>query len=95
MEWKNLIQRMLLTLFQKFFQICSKHHFLISILHYNQRFRFSLCVINIYSKYAWVIPLKDKKRITITNAFQEIFDDSNCKPNKMWVDKTVNLVINQ
>ena len=41
-----------------------------------------------YSKYAWVIPLKDKKRITITNAFQEIFDESNCKRNKISVDKS-------
>ena len=33
---------------------------------------FLLCVIDIFSKYAWVIPLKDKKGITITNAFQTI-----------------------
>ena len=33
------------------------------------------------------IPLKDKKGITITNAFKKILDDSNCKPNKIWVDK--------
>ena len=38
-------------------------------------------------KYAWVIPLKDKKVIAITNAFQKFLDDSNCKPNKIWVDK--------
>ena len=38
----------------------------------NQRFRFLLCVINIHSKYAWVIPLKDKKGTTITNAFPKI-----------------------
>ena len=37
----------------------------------NKGFRFLLCVINIYSKYEWVIPLKDKKGITITNAFQD------------------------
>ena len=36
---------------------------------FNKGFRF-LCVINIYNKYAWVIPLKAKKGITITNAFQ-------------------------
>ena len=48
---------------------------------------FLLCVIDIYSKYAWVIPLKDKKGITITNAFQKILKESNCKPNKIWVDK--------
>ena len=39
------------------------------ISKFNKEFRFLLCVIDIYSKYAWVIPLKDKKRITITNAF--------------------------
>ena len=36
---------------------------------FNEGFRFLFCVIDIYSKYAWVIPLKDKKGITITNAF--------------------------
>ena len=34
-----------------------------------------------------VIPLKDKKGISITNAFQKILDKSNRKPNKTWVDK--------
>ena len=38
----------------------------------DKRFRFLLRVIDIYRKHAWVIPLKDKKRITITNAFQKI-----------------------
>ena len=46
-----------------------------------------LSVIDIYSKFAWVIPLKAKKGITITNAFQKILDESNHKPNKIWVDK--------
>ena len=45
--------------------------------------RFSLCAIDIFSKYAWVGPLKDKKGIKITNAFQEILDQSNRKPNKI------------
>ena len=40
----------------------------------NKGFRFLLCVIDICSKYAWVISLKDKKRITIINAFQKILD---------------------
>ena len=52
-----------------------------------KRFRFLLCVIDIYSNYAWVIPLKDKRGVTITNAFQKILDKSNRKPNKIWVDK--------
>ena len=42
-----------------------------------------LCVIDVYSKYAWVIPSKDKKRVTITNAFQKILDKSKRKPNKI------------
>ena len=47
-----------------------------------------LCVINISSDYAWVIPLKDKKGTTITNAFQKILHEFNRKPNKIWVDKS-------
>ena len=58
---------------------------LISI--FNKGFRFLLCVIDIYSKYAWVIPLKDKKGITITNVFQKTLKESKRKPNKIWVDK--------
>ena len=53
----------------------------------NKGFRFLLCVIDIYSKYACVIHLKDEKGITITNAFQKILKESNRKPNKIWVDK--------
>ena len=54
---------------------------------FNKGFRFLLCVIDIFSKYAWVIPLKDKKGISIVNAFQIILKESNRKPNKIWVDK--------
>ena len=58
------------------------------ISKFNKGFRFLLCVIDIYSKYTWVIPLKDKKKgITIANAFQKILKESNRKPNKIWVDK--------
>ena len=41
------------------------------ISRFSKEFRFLLCVIDIYSKYAWVIPLKDKKGIMITNTFQK------------------------
>ena len=58
---------------------------------FNKRFRFLLCVIDIYNKYAWVIPLKNKKVITITNAFQKPLDKSNRKPNKIWVNKGTKL----
>ena len=54
---------------------------------FNKAFRFLLCVIDIFSKYAWVVPLKDKKSISIVNAFQKILKESNRKPNKIWVDK--------
>ena len=57
------------------------------ISNFNKRFRFLLCVIDIFSKYAWVVPLKDKKGISIVNAFQIILKESNRKPNKIWVDK--------
>ena len=46
-----------------------------------------LCVIDIYSKYAWVVPFKEKKGLSIVNAFQSILKKSNRKPNKIWVDK--------
>ena len=58
-----------------------------SISKFNKGFRFLLCVIDIFSKYAWVVPLKDKKAITITDAFQKILDYSNRKQKKIWVDK--------
>ena len=55
---------------------------------YNKGIRFLLCVIDIFSKYASVVPLKDKKGISIVKAFQMILKQSNSrKPNKIWVDK--------
>ena len=57
------------------------------ISKFNKGFKFLLCVIDIYSKYAWVVPLKDKKCVTIVNAFQSISKKSNRKPNKIWADK--------
>ena len=43
--------------------------------------------IDIFNKYAWVVPLKDKKGVSIANAFQKILDDSKRKSNKIWLDK--------
>ena len=57
------------------------------ISKFDKGFRFVLCVIDIFSKYAWVVPLKYKKGVSIVDAFQKILDDSNRKPNKIWVDK--------
>ena len=52
------------------------------ISKFNEGIRFLLCVIEIFSKHAWVIPLKYKKDTTITNVFQIILNKSNRKPKK-------------
>ena len=57
------------------------------ISKFNKRFKFLLCVIDIFSKYAWVVPLKDRKGVSFVNAFQKILKDFNRKSNKIWVDK--------
>ena len=57
------------------------------ISKYNKGIRYLLCVIDLFSKYAWVVPLKDKKGTTIVNAFQKILDNSKRKPNKIWTGK--------
>ena len=54
---------------------------------FNKGTRFLLCVINNFSKYAWVVPLKYKKGITIADVFQKILNYSMKKPNKILVDK--------
>ena len=58
-----------------------------SISKFNKEIRFLLCLIDIYSNYAWVIPLKDKQGITINNAFQKSLDQSKSKPNERQVNK--------
>ena len=50
---------------------------------FNKGFRFLLCVIDIFSEYAWVVPLKDKTGVSIVNAFQKVLDGSSRKPNKI------------
>ena len=53
----------------------------------NKGIRFLLCAIDIFSKCAWVVPLKDLKGVSIIAAFQRILKQSNRKPNKIWVDR--------
>ena len=53
----------------------------------NKNIKYLLCVIDLYSKCAWILPLKDKRSLSIVNAFQKILNDFNRKPNKIWVDK--------
>ena len=63
-----------------------------SLSKYNKGIKYLLCAIDLFSKYAWVIPIKDKKGTSIVNAFKKILSDStelhsNRKPNKIWVDQ--------
>ena len=57
-----------------------------SLSKYNKGIKYLLCAIDLFSKYAWVIPLKDKKGTSIVNAFQKIILKGR-KPNKIWVDQ--------
>ena len=58
-----------------------------SLSRKNKGIKYLLCAIDLYSKYAFVIPLKDKKGISIVNAFNKIIKRSNRKSNKIWVDQ--------
>ena len=58
-----------------------------SLSKYNKGIKYLFCAIDLFSKYAWVVPLKDKKGISIVNAFQKIISERR-KPNKIWVDQS-------
>ena len=57
------------------------------ISKYNKGIRYCLCAIDLFSKYEWIIPLKDKNSVTVANVFQSMLEDSKRKPNKKWVDE--------
>ena len=65
------------------------------ISKFNKEIRFLLCIIDTYSKYAWVIPLKDKKGVNIANAFQKILDDSRKNQIKCGYIREVNYTTDQ
>ena len=56
------------------------------ISKFNKGIRYLLCVIDLFSRHACVIPLKNKKGDSIVEGFQSILKNSNRKPNKIWVD---------
>ena len=56
------------------------------ISKYNKGIGYLLCVTDLFSRYAWVIPPKNKKGESIVEGFKKILDDCNRKPNKIWVD---------
>ena len=57
-----------------------------SLSKYNKGIKYLLCAIDLFSKYAWVVPIKNKKGISIVNAFQKIISEGR-KQNKIWVDQ--------
>ena len=57
------------------------------ISKYNKGIRYLLYAIDLFSKYAFVVPLKDKKGVTTVNAFQSVLNNLKRKPNKIWVDQ--------
>ena len=57
-----------------------------SFAKHNEGITFLLTIIDIYSKFAWIIPLRDKTGLSITKAFQELFKEGK-KPTKLWVDQ--------
>ena len=65
-----------------------------SLSKYNKGIKYILCAIDLFSKYAWVVPIKDKKGTSIVNAFKKILSEGSeaeskrqKKPNKIWVDQ--------
>ena len=53
----------------------------------NKGFRYMLNVIDCFTKYAWSIPLKDKKGLTVLDAFKKIVKESKMAPKHLWVDE--------
>ena len=64
-----------------------------SLSKYNKGIKYLLCAIDLFSKYAWVVPLIDKRGIIIVNTFQKLIS-KGCKPNKIWVDQGGKFYIN-
>ena len=61
--------------------------FMDKLSKWNKGFKYLLTVIDVFSKFAWVIPLKDKKGSSITTAFADIIKKYKRKPEYLWVDK--------
>ena len=57
------------------------------LLTKNKNVKCLLCVIDVFTKYTWVKPLKDEKGKTVLNAFMEIVNESKHKRSKSWVDQ--------
>ena len=53
----------------------------------NKNVKYLLCFMDVFTKYALVKPLKDKNGKRILNVSIKIVNESNCKPNKLWIDQ--------
>ena len=58
-----------------------------SLNKYNKGINYLLCAIDLFRKYAWNVPIKDKNGSSIVNAFKKIISEGRRKPNKIWVDQ--------
>ena len=56
------------------------------ISKFNKGIKYLLCAIDLFSRYSWVIPIKNKNGDSIVEGFKKILDNSNRRPNKIWVD---------
>ena len=57
-----------------------------SLCSKNKNIKHLLCVKDVFTNYVWVRPLKNKNGKTVLNAFIEVINECNHKPNKLWVD---------
>ena len=60
---------------------------MIKFSRYNKGFKYLLTVIDVFSKFGWIIPLKDKSGKSVSEALESIFKNSNRSPNNLWTDK--------
>ena len=61
---------------------------------WNKGVKYLLTIIDVFSKYGWIVPLKDKKTESVSLAFDEIFKKSKRKPDKLWTDKGSEISVN-
>ena len=61
---------------------------------FNREVRYLLTVIDVFSKYGWMLPLKDKTGKSVADAFKEIFKKSKRKPEKLWTEKAESFTTN-
>ena len=57
---------------------------------FNDKHRYLLCIIDVFSKYAWVVPIKDKTGITLVIAFKSVLESGRC-PKSLQTDKGTEL----